>query len=51
MANNILGCGLALLVDNTEKYKELAAAGDDDFVGLVKEIKTRPEFKCYLMLS
>jgi hypothetical protein len=31
--------------DNTEKFRELAAAGDEDFIGLMEEIETRPEFQ------
>ncbi|RFU29398.1 hypothetical protein B7463_g6941, partial [Scytalidium lignicola] len=31
--------------DNTENFKKLADAGDTDFIGLMKEIETRPEFQ------
>ncbi|KAF7553405.1 hypothetical protein G7Z17_g3635 [Cylindrodendrum hubeiense] len=31
--------------DNTEEFKKLAAAGDPDFIQLVKEIRTRPVFQ------
>lgn len=31
--------------DNTEKFRELAAVGDEDFIGLMKEIQMRPEFQ------
>jgi hypothetical protein len=33
------------VIDNTNKFKELAAKGDDDFIGLMKEIEERTIFR------